>query len=99
MPAGPSVSAETAIDPKYLKTRWAECPWNNPTNLNQECLIKLKEFYDIGKNNKKRKVGSERVYQILMDTTLVGNWLDFLDVTVPKIKDFFQWHPTSRVKL
>ena len=75
----------------YLK--WAGYPGNNPNKLTQACLSKLKELCDIGKVNKKQKVGAERAHQILLDTLIFDKWDQQLDLTVPKIKALFQMTP------
>ena len=79
-----------------LNIRWAEYPGNDPHRLSKNCLEKLKELYDLGRNNKKRKVSAERAHQILVDTVLVGKWEEMLDVTVPKIKAFFAMTPSKQ---
>jgi hypothetical protein len=38
-------------------------------------------------------VGAERAHQILVDTLLFDKWDQQLDLTVPKIKAFFQMSP------
>ena len=83
----------TLSTPNVLKRKWAGYPGNNPNKLSLKCLFKLKELYDIGKINKKRKVGAERAHQILLDTVIVDHWDEKLVVTVPKIKAFFQLSP------
>lgn len=79
--------------PEGIKYKWAQYPGNNPNKLSLSCLLKLKELYDIGKVNKKQKVGAERAHQILLDTIVVDRWDQKLIVTVPKIKAFFQLPP------
>lgn len=56
---------------------------------------KLIELYDLGRNNKKRKVGTERAHPIL-DTILVGNCAEMLHVTIPKINAFFALTPNKQ---
>ena len=87
--AGPS----TTSTPDGVRLKWAGYPGNNPSKLSVQCLSKLKELYDIGKVNKKRKVGAERAHQILLDTVVVDRWDQKLALTVPKIKAFFQLTP------
>ena len=92
-----SLSVQALVpSPPSLNVRWAEYPGNDLHRLSKQCLEKLKELYDIGKNNKKRKVGAERAHQILIDTILLKNWDQQLDVTVPKIKAFFAMTPTKQ---
>jgi hypothetical protein len=79
--------------PNEIVPRWAAYPENNPNKLTKECLAKLKELYEIGKHNKKQKVGAERAHQILDDTLLFDKWDKQLDLAVPKIKAFFQMSP------
>lgn len=79
-----------------LNVRWAQYPGSDPHRLTKNCLQKLKELYDVGRNNKKQKVSAERAHQILLDTILVGKWEEILDVTVPKIKAFFAMTPTKQ---
>ena len=80
-------------NPTEARSKWAGYPGNNPNKLSQECLVKLKELYDVGKVNKKQKVGAERAHQILLDTLIFNKWDQQLDLTVPKIKAFFQMTP------
>jgi hypothetical protein len=88
----PAVEADmaTMLTPNVIDPRWAAYPGNNPNKLTKECLAKLKELYKIGKYNKKQKVGAGRAHQILVDTLLFDKWDKQLDLTVPKIKAFFQ---------
>eukprot|EP00559_Dactyliosolen_fragilissimus_P007958 CAMPEP_0184871406 /NCGR_PEP_ID=MMETSP0580-20130426/40701_1 /TAXON_ID=1118495 /ORGANISM="Dactyliosolen fragilissimus" /LENGTH=1005 /DNA_ID=CAMNT_0027374063 /DNA_START=1121 /DNA_END=4139 /DNA_ORIENTATION=- len=81
------------ITPTEAHLKWAAYPGNNPNKISQECCVKLKELYDIGKVNKKQKVGAERAHQILLDTLIFDKWDQQLDLTVPKIKAFFQMTP------
>lgn len=78
-----------------LKPGWAMYPGNSPYKMKCECLVKLKELYDIGKKSKKQKITSERAHKILMDTILSNDWEQQLVVTVPKIKSFFQKTPAK----
>mmetsp|Transcript_21013 Transcript_21013/g.29472 ORF Transcript_21013/g.29472 Transcript_21013/m.29472 type:complete len:980 (-) Transcript_21013:30-2969(-) len=81
------------ITPNEAYLKWAAYPGNNPNKISQECCVKLKELYNIGKVNKKQKVGAERAHQILLDTLIFDKWDQQLDLTVPKIKAFFQMTP------
>ena len=84
-----------AVTPQHVTLKWAGYPGNNPNKLSSECLEKLKELYDIGKRNKKQTVGAERAHQILVETLLFDKWDKQLDLTVPKIKAFFQMTPAK----
>ena len=66
LPEGSSSSAEKVMVPTALKSLWAEFLGKNPNKLSKEHLIELKELCHVGKNNKKNKVGTERVHQILV---------------------------------
>jgi hypothetical protein len=81
--------------PQRVTLKRAAYPGNNPNKLSSECLEKLKELYDIGKTNKKKKVGAERAHQILVDALIFNKWDQQLDLTVPKIKAFFQMTPAK----
>ena len=76
--------------PGGVHLKWAGYPGNSPNMLTQACLSKLKEVYDIGKVNKKQKVGAERAHQIILETLIFDKWDQQLDLTMPKIKAFFQ---------
>ena len=65
------ISESSTPTPDCVRYKWAGYPGNNPNKLSLPCLIKLKELYDIGKVNKKQKVGAERAHQILLDTVVV----------------------------
>ena len=76
-----------------MDLKWAGYPGNNPYKLGKACLEKLKELYNIGKRNKKRKVSADRAHQILMDTILIHHRDKKLILSVAKIKAFFQLTP------
>ncbi len=87
------ISKSCTPTPDCVSYKWAGYPGNNPNKLSSPCLLKLKELYDIGKVNKKQKVGAERAHQILLDTVVVDRWDQKFIITVPKIKAFFQLTP------
>lgn len=45
--------------PTVVYENWAAYPGYSSYPLNQACMIKLKELYELGKNDKKKRVSAE----------------------------------------
>ena len=78
----------TTPTPNAAYPKWATYP-GNPYKFTLPFLLKLKDLYDIGKDNKKHMVGAERAHQILLDTVVVDHWDEKVIVTVLKSKRSF----------
>eukprot|EP00957_Ditylum_brightwellii_P182894 13931293-Ditylum_brightwellii.AAC.1 len=57
--------------------------------MTEQCLLRLKDLYDIGKANKKLKYSAEKALDFLVSEIVFDEWDARIDVTVPKIKAFF----------
>lgn len=85
--------------PPQLPKGWAQYPGNTGQRFGAEAMQRLNELYMIGKINKKRKVSADRALQILHDELVSNDWVQQLDITVPKIKAFFQLTPAKQIAL
>jgi hypothetical protein len=85
--------------PPQLQPGWAEYPGNTGQRLSASVMQKLNELYMLGNVNKKRKVSADRALQILLSEKISDDWMQQIDVTVPKIKAFFQMPPSKQVAL
>lgn len=91
--ATPSPTRRSNI-PQGLQYGWAKYGGNSKDNaLGADCLQTLVELYNIGRNDKKKKVTAERAHQVVVDTVIAGSWDEILLCSVSKIKAFFQLTP------
>lgn len=68
-----------------MDLKWDGYLGNNPYKLNQTCIMKLRELYNIRKTNKMKKVGADRAHQILLEMVIFDQWDQQLVVKVPKV--------------
>lgn len=76
-----------------LKPGWICTPGNEASMYTPECLSTLYMLYMQGKRDKKHRVSAEKAHRILLETVLSSNWKEQVNVTVAKIKAFFQMTP------
>ena len=82
--------------PKVFNATWDKYTGNCAEKMSNVVLRKLQGLYDIGKQDKKRKLSADRALQIILDEIISDNWDERLIVTVPRIKAFFGLTPAKQ---
>ena len=85
--------------PEVFLSDWATYPGNTTDKISKPVLHALRELYQLGASDKKRKVSADRALQILFDGILLDNWEEKMVVTVPRIKAFFSITPAKQKSL
>lgn len=57
--------------PSTLTFNCANYPGNNPYKLNQDCLLKLRELYDVGKDSKKARFSADRAHIVIIESVVL----------------------------
>ena len=86
---------QTCIDtcvntPSQFTCSWAVYPGNTKEKMSQRVYVQLKKMFELGHNDKIRKVSADCAKQILVDGILFESWAEKLVVSIPRIKTFSQ---------
>ena len=85
--------------PEVVLSDWETYPGNTTDKISTPVLHALRELYQLGASDNKRKVSADRALQILFDGILLDNWEEIMVVTVPHIKAFFSITPAKQNSL